>query len=47
VTTGIGIAAAGVVMSLLALALLRNYRELGDKTATFGGSLTFIVLASR
>jgi len=43
VATGIGLAAAGVLMSLLAVALLTNYRRFGDKAAVFGGSLTFMV----
>ena len=41
--TGIGIAIAGVLMSFVAVALLTNYRQFGEKTATFGGSLTFMV----
>jgi hypothetical protein len=43
VGTGIGFVVAGVVMSFLALALLTNYRRLGHKAATFGGSLTFMI----
>jgi hypothetical protein len=43
VATGIGIAAAGVVMTLAALALLTNYRRFSDKAAMLGGSLTFMV----
>ena len=41
--TGIAIAVAGVALTLLALALLTNYRRFGDKAAVFGGSLTFMV----
>lgn len=41
--TGIVITAAGVVMTLLALALLTNYRRFGERVAVFGGSLTFMV----
>jgi len=29
-------------MTLVALGLLTNYRRLGDKAATFGGSLTLM-----
>jgi hypothetical protein len=42
VGTGLAIAAAGLVMTMIALALLTNYRGFGNKVAMFGGSLTFI-----
>lgn len=41
--TGIAVAAAGVVLTLLGLALLMNYRRFGDRAAVFGGSLTFMI----
>ncbi|HEU5372292.1 MAG TPA: hypothetical protein VFU51_07890 [Gaiellaceae bacterium] len=41
--TGIVITLAGVVITLLGVALLTNFRSLGERTAVFGGSLTFMV----